>query len=198
MNKRAIGSMQTREKLLEAGRRIISKKGLDNTCVEEITAEAEVSKGTFYTYFKKKEDIVFALSHSMFWEILEEAKETEGGFYQKLALYMTRFSAYIEQNGLKLAQEWIKGVLSPCSEGKADREKLQFDLCSISKLLEFCIHQGLLREDTPIDLLAHTLVEVLYGQLLCWSMSDGAYPYLRRTQEFCDTCLDALFQEYIA
>ena len=64
----------TRTKLLRAGKTIICQKGLEHTSVEEITEAAGVSKGTFYTYFRRKEDIVFELSRGMFGEILAEAK----------------------------------------------------------------------------------------------------------------------------
>ena len=74
MTNRKIAALETRKKLLEAGKRIICKKGLDNTAVEEITEAAGVSKGTFYTYFRRKEDIVFELSRQVFGEFLENAR----------------------------------------------------------------------------------------------------------------------------
>ena len=43
MTNRKIAALETRKKLLEAGKRIICKKGLDNTAVEEITEAAGVS-----------------------------------------------------------------------------------------------------------------------------------------------------------
>lgn len=78
MTNRKIAALETRKKLLEAGKRIICKKGLDNTAVEEITEAAGVSKGTFYTYFRRKEDIVFELSRQVFGRISGKC-ETGGG-----------------------------------------------------------------------------------------------------------------------
>jgi AcrR family transcriptional regulator len=43
--------------MLIAAERLIAEKGFYNTKVEEITKEAGVAKGTFYLYFKTKEDI---------------------------------------------------------------------------------------------------------------------------------------------
>ena len=40
MTNRKIAALETRKKLLEAGKKIICKKGLDNTAVEEITEAA--------------------------------------------------------------------------------------------------------------------------------------------------------------
>ena len=58
MTSRQIAALATKKKLLDAGSKIIAEKGLSQATVDEITALAGVSKGTFYTYFKKKEDIV--------------------------------------------------------------------------------------------------------------------------------------------
>lgn len=74
MTGRQLAAQATRTKLLRAGKTIICQKGLEHTSVEEITEAAGVSKGTFYTYFRRKEDIVFELSRGMFGEILAEAK----------------------------------------------------------------------------------------------------------------------------
>lgn len=197
MRNRQLAALETRKRLLEAGQKIICEKGLSNTSIEEITTAAGVSKGTFYTYFKRKEDIVFELSHRMFGEILENAKNLEGSFYAKLENYMVNFSGYIEQSSVKLAQDWVRTVVNPnLVDDKYDKGKLQFDLSSIFELITFGIEQDMLKADTPAKRLAHTLVDLLYGQMLCWSMSDGAYSLRERTQEFCDRYLKALFQEY--
>ena len=66
MTNRQMEALETRRKLLEAGKRIMTEKGMSNTCVEEITKAAGVSKGTFYTYFRRKEELVFELSPAPF------------------------------------------------------------------------------------------------------------------------------------
>jgi TetR/AcrR family transcriptional regulator, transcriptional repressor for nem operon len=42
--------------LLEAGRRLLMEKGYNNTGIQEVVQAAEVPKGSFYYYFKSKED----------------------------------------------------------------------------------------------------------------------------------------------
>lgn len=197
MTKRQIAALETKKKLLDTGKELICRKGIDHTSVEEITEAAGVSKGTFYTYFRRKEDIVFELSQSMFGEILENAKAAEGGFCEKLENYMVNFSGYIDQSSVRLAQDWVKNVVKPESAGEdGGRGKLASDLASVTELLSYGIRQGLLRPDTPVSQLAHALVDLLYGQMLCWGMSDGSYSLRARTQEFCDTCLEQMIRTY--
>ena len=87
MNNRQLAALETKRKLMEAAQKLICEKGLTDTSVEQITETAGVSKGTFYTYFKKKEDVVLALSRGMFGEILEQAKSLEGTFLEKMKKY---------------------------------------------------------------------------------------------------------------
>ena len=69
-----------------------AKKGLAGTSVDEITERCGVSKGTFYTYFKRKEDVIFALSReAVHQEIYENAQAHEGTFLERLAFYSGEF-----------------------------------------------------------------------------------------------------------
>lgn len=199
MTNRQLAAMETRKKLLEAGKRLICEKGLTNTAIEEITEAAGVSKGTFYTYFGRKEDIVFELSQDMFGEILEDAKAFDGDFIAKLKHYMVNFSGYIEQSGVKMSQEWVKNVVNPdLVEKEFDKGKLQYDLSSVCELILFGVQKGMLKSDIPYRQLSETLVDLLYGEMLCWSMGGGTYGLKARTQSFCDAYLQLLFKEYIA
>jgi TetR/AcrR family fatty acid metabolism transcriptional regulator len=192
MTNRQIAALETRKKLLEAGKKIICKKGLDGTSVEEITEAAGVAKGTFYTYFRRKEDIVFELSRGMFGKILEHARNLQGSFMEKLTDYMVNFSSYIEKSGARLSQDWVKSVVAPPEREPSDRGKLAEDLKDAEELIRDGISSGALKRDTPAEELAHTLMDLLYGQMLCWSMSDGSYSLKERTEEFCAGYLNGL------
>lgn len=55
----------TRDALRQAGFRLFAKKGYRATSVDEIAAEAGVSRSTFFRYFGSKEALVMARSHEM-------------------------------------------------------------------------------------------------------------------------------------
>ncbi len=50
-----------RESIIEAAQVLFEKKGFEQTTVDEIAAEAELGKGTIYSYFKSKEEIYIAI-----------------------------------------------------------------------------------------------------------------------------------------
>jgi AcrR family transcriptional regulator len=49
---------RTRQKILDAAEREIGMKGFAEASIATITAEAEVAQGTFYLYFRSKEDVL--------------------------------------------------------------------------------------------------------------------------------------------
>ena len=75
MNKRQKSAVETKRKLISAGLELIKEKGFDAINVEDITKKAGVAKGTFYIYFKHKEDIVMEISRTPFGEIAEELEQ---------------------------------------------------------------------------------------------------------------------------
>src|SRR5262249_48548384 len=53
---------ETKERLFRTALQLFAKKGYVNTRVEEITAAADIAKGTFFNYFPTKEHLLVALS----------------------------------------------------------------------------------------------------------------------------------------
>ena len=60
-----------RVKILNAAWKLFEEKGYDNTTVDDIIEATDTSKGTFYHYFKSKEDLLSLFSY-MFDERYEE------------------------------------------------------------------------------------------------------------------------------
>ena len=198
MTNRQLAAMETRKKLLEAAKKIICEKGLVNTSIEEITKACGVSNGTFYTYFKRKEDVVFELSQEMYQGIYEEAQAHDGSFMERLIFYMVNFSGHIERDGLKLCQEWVRNTVDPdFVENPYNKNKLQMDIDSMKGMIEKGIERGELTDDTPVDALANALVDVIYGEMLCWDMSGGAYSFEERTSKFCEHFLCSIINPYL-
>ncbi|MDQ7083067.1 MAG: helix-turn-helix domain-containing protein [Aquificota bacterium] len=64
-------SVQTRGRLIEAAKRVFSERGYHNAQIAHIIDEAGVARGTFYLYFRSKEEIFRELLR----EVVEELKD---------------------------------------------------------------------------------------------------------------------------
>jgi len=61
--------------LLDAGLAVFREKGVKATTVEDVTTRAGVAKGTFYLYFKTKEELGAALRERFALEMLQAAED---------------------------------------------------------------------------------------------------------------------------
>ena len=53
--------LATRRELIAAGRRLFSEKGLYESRIEDLSARAGIAKGTLYTYFADKDELIEAV-----------------------------------------------------------------------------------------------------------------------------------------
>ncbi len=56
---------RTRGELVAAAERLVAARGLDALSIDEITEEADVAKGTFYTHFTDKDDLAAAVGRAI-------------------------------------------------------------------------------------------------------------------------------------
>lgn len=199
MNKRQISALETKHRLITAGLDLIKSKGFDAINVEDITQKAGVAKGTFYTYFKRKEDIVLEISRSPFGEIAKELENMENMLItEKLTHYFHRFMECVESCGIHICRQWTRDVLDPNNvpENK-DGKKWEYDTDMLKNILRNAIDNGELKKDTPLETLTHIIISQLYGMMTCWCMSDGKFEPLEWTDKFCRLQIDAVIGKYI-
>ncbi len=199
MNKRQTSAQKTKRKLITAGLELIKEKGFDAINVEDITKKAGVAKGTFYIYFKRKEDIVLDISRVPFGEIAEELEKMEGlSITEKLQHYFHRFMECVESCGINVCRQWTRDVLDPNNvPDTKDGQKWNYDFEMLKNILRDAVLSGELKKDTPVELLTHIIISELYGMMTCWCMSDGKFEPLEWTGQFCRIQIDAIFKQYL-
>ena len=70
-----------RQRLVDAARQIIARKGLSGLTVQDVTEEADMAVGSFYTYFPSKE----ALLEAVIWEDLQHLGSPDNPLVQGMA-----------------------------------------------------------------------------------------------------------------
>lgn len=193
MNKREISAIETRKKILEAAKELLKTKGFNSINVLDITKEAGVAKGSFYTYFKRKEDIVLEIGKEAFGEIKDKLTLLANtDIITKLTLYYEEFMKRVEYYGIYVCSEWIRDVLN-----NKDGQKWVYDVQMLSEILEDAIQNKELKKETPIELLVHIIISQLYGMMTCWCMSDGKFEPLNWCDKFSSFQLKTILEEYI-
>ncbi|MCB1178735.1 MAG: TetR/AcrR family transcriptional regulator [Leptospiraceae bacterium] len=75
-SKRENTKKSNRDKILIAARKVFGEKGLDGTNVRDIIRGSKLSTGTFYNYFKSKEEIFDVILDEIILDIHNKSRET--------------------------------------------------------------------------------------------------------------------------
>lgn len=199
MAKRQENALKTRQKLIDTAENLLKTNGFNALCVEDITKAAGVAKGTFYVYFKHKENIVSEICRGYFKNIENKISEMKNvDLIEKLSLYFDDFMSAVELYGINICREWIRGVIDPnnAAEGM-DKTKWQYDVEMLKNILKNAVADNELKKDAPVELLTHLIISELYGMMTCWCMSDGIFEPKEWTKKFCDFQLKAILKEYL-
>lgn len=70
---------RTRGELVAAAERLVAARGMDALSIDEITEEADVAKGTFYTHFTDKDDLAAAVGRRIRLELEDKITVTNEG-----------------------------------------------------------------------------------------------------------------------
>ena len=197
MEKKRVAAERTRRKIMDAAEKLISERGFDNVTVDEITAEAGVSKGSFYTYFKRKEDVVGEIAHTHFEGVRERADALESGVCDKIAAFLTESMRYIVKGGVKISQQWLKCGMEP--ELTTDvSNKFAYDMRVVREILDAAVKSGELAPDTPAETIARLVTVEYYGAVACWNLTDGALDPVGLLEDYCAIQLRPSLREYEA
>lgn len=66
------GSAETRRRILDSARAVFAEKGFVDGTIDDIVVHCEVSRGTFYYYFKNKEDVFETLVRTSVVELRQQ------------------------------------------------------------------------------------------------------------------------------
>lgn len=169
-------AMETKAKIVAAAKKVIAEKGFDNVSIEDIAKTAQVATGSFYTYFKRKEDVIEELNGKEFYRLAELANEMpDADILERLAFYCGKFLFTIEETGIEICRQWIRNNLSPTDMDIRGEKitKYSYDYRSMRDILSEAVKRGELVDDALVDELALYINAELYGLMVAWCMSDA-------------------------
>lgn len=190
---------ETRKRIVEAAKKLITENGFENVSIEDIAKEAEVSTGSFYTYFKKKEDVVEALNQSDFYRLAEITNEiSDKDLNYRLKYYCRKFLTEIERVGIEICRQWVRNNIIPLETEISGRKTTKYlhDYLAMKSILVEGIRRGELSADAPVDELALFLNAQLYGLMVAWCMTDASVVGSEKTDVFCETVITPALMLY--
>jgi TetR/AcrR family transcriptional regulator len=165
---------QRRNDIIDAAERIFFRRGFDNSTMDEVAAEAELSKGTLYLYFKSRDDLKFAIfmrGSEILVKMMDKNLEDENDGYNNLLALAGSFIRFSREfpdyfnlfmhfeskrmNDLNIDQDQIQVYL-----------KEQSPLALVGQEVVRGIEDGSLRDDLPPEVFSATLWSQMLGVLM--------------------------------
>jgi len=195
----------TEDRITGHARRLFLRKGYHGTTIDDITRSAKLTKGSFYWYFKSKEDMlkrVFLEFEKLFLNnLIESINKVEGGTLDKIAKYI-RFAAVFAYYNPELCVAFT--TLS--GELVGTRHKIEKDIRRIYKryqdflaeLVVQGIQEGVIKRDLNPDLTASVIIAFHNGILFQWFMNKGRIDEKAYVETFNKVLLKGIISESVS
>src|SRR3546814_521693 len=177
-------AQEMRQHILDVARTLMTHKGYTAVGLAEVVASAGVPKGSFYYYFKSKEEFGQALLEEYFSAYLttvDTMLTADGSAVERLMRYF-RYWAHTQGSDLP-GGKCLVVKLGPevCDLSEDMRGVLKTGTDAIIKRITQCIEQGQLdgsvQAETPADALAQSLYQLWLGASLLAKLNKDDTPF---------------------
>lgn len=174
MTKRQLQAVATKNKIYSAAVKKINEKGFNNVSIEDITAEARVAKGSFYTHFPSKEALVF-YTFNQSDEIYQQSFAAVQGldFLTMITRFVRISYTEYEKRGKGIIKAVISNYFTPEEHNfyGADRPLLQ----CLSRIVESGKQEGSLDERTATEEYVEVLLSTMVGIEVMWCFDEQGH-----------------------
>ncbi len=192
MSRRERKKEATRLHIIEEAMRLFRAQGFDGTTMEQIAAEADVSKATLYKYFPLKEAIVAGYWKSsvdqksdLLPQLLASVPDTKGRI---LAVFLSAASTFKSEP--EFARIQFKYQFQRMGEQLLDKSERSGFEGFLERLLQEGQKQGDIRGDIPACEMASHLLFLFTSTCLFWFSDPDMFPLERRLNQIVDIFIE--------
>jgi AcrR family transcriptional regulator len=189
---------QRRQEIISAAEKVFFKKGIENSTMDDVAEQAELSKATLYLYFSSKDEIysaIFSKSQEQLFQAIKNATDELTETRDKISEFISTFISFQKKNPdyfeafFYFLTKDIGNVEKDCYVDERRNSGKEF-LSDWAKLVQQGKKEKLIREDLNEIPVAMILWMQLIGFL-------KIYPRLKKSlqMEF-DVNEDQIFSEY--
>lgn len=192
MTRRQKQAQETRRVIFENAIALFREKGFDAVTVEEITQRAGTAKGSFYTYFRTKSDIIieeFKNIDEFYQKYRRNLKRYDGAAEQLMAFTRAQMRYVRDTVGLAMLKIlYSTTIVDPLAEKfliNPDRTLHKV----IHEIIEYGQKRGEFRSDPDADELAILYNRSMRSVFLDWAVSDASWDLVQGGLRYCEVVL---------
>ncbi len=171
----------SQQKIVEAARRIIVSKGIENLTVREIAAELKVTDGALYRHFRSKKEIISLLiediERTLLGTIDAAAKKSNNPLEKLKNIFFSHISYSEQRRGVSFII--INETLS--LKDKSLQSKMLKVISSylekIRQILRDGIRSGFFRKNIDLGASSIAFFGMIQAQVMLWAISGYQYSF---------------------
>lgn len=184
-------SKETKERIFQAAKRILQKKGYEELSIKNICEEAGVSNGSFYHHFKTKDDLLSYYIEDqprMKPELLELPHDLEEAKNAIVQVYLN-YVAYCEDLGV----EFMTGYYDPKNQAlnPVIRTERPYPIVTVQVYVEKAMAAGVIRLNVDIDEFTTDIRMIVIGNVFEWCLRKGEADFAGNMQRSLRKYLDS-------
>ena len=164
-----------KQKIIDTAVELIKKHGADYLTVRNVCAAADVATGTFYHYFKNKDDLLMYFVRDISFgdcELTTPLTDIAGRIYE---LYMNLIERY-----MSLGKDFMKSFYTTDNKAlsaymsEADGKFADGTVMARSETeMTAALENGIIKEGTDIHAVCADICTIVKGCVFEWCLSDG-------------------------
>jgi AcrR family transcriptional regulator len=165
-------SEERKEQITEAATKVFAEQGFDKARMDDIAAEAKLSKGTLYLYFKSKDAIIKHLLESLFereFADLSSLIDDPRPASEKLMLFAEKFIGDMHKWSrlIPIMYEFLGRLFRQSIVQEAFKKYLRVYLDMVTPIIQQGIDKGEFKEADASEI-AITFGALFEGTILIW------------------------------
>ena len=179
-------SRETKEKIFQAAKRILQKKGYEELSIKNICEEAGVSNGSFYHHFRTKDDLLsyYIEDQPTINPDLLELPENAAGVREGIIQVYLNYVKYCRELGV----EFMSGYYDTKNQAlnAAIRTERPYPIVTVQTYVEKAIAAGIVSLNVKIEEFTTDIRMIVIGNVFEWCVKHGDADFegnMKRTLE---------------
>lgn len=188
MNSRSLQAQKTKSKIYSTSIELFKRKGFENVTIQDIAKEANVSVGSFYNYYKSKNDILnenYIAADEVFRKFAGDGVEGNSA-KEKIIKYMLFYIDFV----INQPFDFIKILYNN------DNKLFIKDGRAMQTLLNPIIEEGFISGEITVFMNVNEINEFLYqsmrGLIFHWCLHEGGFNIHERAEKYLALLVKAL------
>lgn len=186
---RELNAINTKENIFQAAIYLFGKDGFSSVTVEDITRFAKVSKGTFYTHFASKDNVLveqFKLIDEQYEKAYEQLDKCSHAKDQIKVIVDTMCDYVQNVCGVSIIQVVYMNQISPAKKTIILDNQNRSIYRILNDIVDRGIKNGQIRGDIDRATLTKYIIREFRGMIYDWCMSNASFDLIEEGKKYAE------------